>query len=90
MKNLPEQDQLPIPSGAKQDPMGFELMRVWVANQTQYFSLRGDTWDDPACWGLLLVDIARHVASSYEQDGRRDRHETLERIKAGFDAEWGA
>jgi len=50
--------------------------------------LRPATWKDPAAWGLMLVDLARHVANSYEQNEGRDRQEVLARIKAGFDADW--
>jgi hypothetical protein len=46
-------------------------------------------WSDPAAWGLLLVDIARHASLAYEREGR-DRAETLARIREGFDAEWSS
>ena len=46
--------------------------------------------DDPAAWGILLVDLARHAASSYEQTSGLDRDAALERIKDGIDAEWNS
>jgi hypothetical protein len=46
-------------------------------------------WQDPAAWGLVLVDLARHSAQAYEHDGQK-RDEVLARIRAGFDAEWSA
>ncbi len=45
-------------------------------------------WNDPAAWGLMLVDLAKHAANAYSQIEGRDRDEVLNRIKAGFDAEW--
>lgn len=37
----------------------------------------------------MLVDLARHVANSYvSSGGKLSNDEVLERIKAGFDAEW--
>lgn len=47
------------------------------------------TFDDPGVWGMLLVDIAHHVARAYEA-GWKDitKEEILERIKEIFDKEW--
>ena len=78
-----------IPPIATQDPKAFELVRVWAAAGGQQISLRPDVWGDPAAWGILLVDLAKHVANAlYEQSGR-DPRDTLRRSRAGFDAEWG-
>jgi hypothetical protein len=48
--------------------------------------LRHDAWEDPAAWGLMLVDIARHVARAHGQEGE-DEEEVFQRILAGFHAE---
>ena len=45
------------------------------------------TWSEPGAWGILLVDIARHVAQAYSNEGY-DFENALFQIKAGFDAEW--
>jgi hypothetical protein len=64
-----------------------EVLRVWAApGGSQQFSLK-TTWEDSAAWGLLLVDISRHVAEAYARDGR-DATMVLARIRAAFDAEW--
>ena len=84
---MADNDQLPIPDAAKTDPKSCEILRVWVANKRQYVSLQVAIWNDPAAWGLMLADLARHVANSYQQDAGLDRFNTLQRIKAGFDAE---
>ncbi len=47
-----------------------------------------EAWSDPAAWGILLVDIARHVAIAYQGADGRDANVVLARVKAGFDAEW--
>lgn len=80
-------DQLPIPPAAAMDPHSFEVLRVWVANGDQHVTLKVAAWDDPAAWGLLLADLAKHVANGYQAHSRRDPTETLRRIKAGLDAE---
>ena len=64
-----------------------ELVRVWIAGGNQHVSLSGNLWPDPAAWGLLLVDLAKHVASAYKDQGR-DYEEALRRVRAGMDAEW--
>ena len=46
-------------------------------------------WKDPAAWGIALVDLAKHIAIAYAQTTDVSEHETLARIRAGFDAEWG-
>ncbi len=80
-------DKLLIPEEAKRDEHSLELIRVWIANESQHFSLRVGLWDDPAAWGLLLADLARNIAKSYEQDAGRDAKATLSRIRAAFTAE---
>jgi Domain of unknown function (DUF5076) len=79
--------QLSIPEGAEKDSTSVEILRVWRASDQQYVSLRTGVWEDPAAWGILLVDLARHVANSYQQTNGLDRIQTLERIKAIWDAE---
>ena len=79
---------LRVPQEIIDDPQARELLSVWLSGESQRFVLRPDVWDDPAAWGLLLVDLARQVAYGYAQQRGRDPNEVLERIKAGFDAEW--
>ena len=82
-------DQLPIPDPVEHDPGSFQLLSVWIASGNQHIALRAEVWDDPAAWGLMLADLARHIASTYELDNGTDRSTTLKRLKAGFDVELG-
>jgi|SRR5215475_7788237 len=84
---MADKDQLLIPEAAVKDAQSFELLRVWVANKGQHVSLRTGVWSDPAAWGIMLADLAGHVANSYQDTDGLDRCKVLERIKAGFDAE---
>jgi Domain of unknown function (DUF5076) len=77
-----------IPDAALQDPNSFEFLRVWVANKALHVSLAAGVWKDPAALGILLADLARHVASACEQNAGLDKRTTLERIKDGFGAEF--
>jgi hypothetical protein len=79
--------ELDPPPQTQADPKSQEVMRVWASpGQQQVVTLR-TTWDDPGAWGLMLVDVARHAANAYANEGM-PRAEALARIKALFDAEW--
>jgi hypothetical protein len=81
-------NELPIPPTVVADAKARELIRVWAASGKQYLSLATGIWDDPATWGVALVDLARHLARSYEQSKGLDREEALARIREGMEAEW--
>ncbi len=87
---MSDKNQLPIPDAAVEDPKSIELLRVWVANQRQHVSLKSGVWDDPVAWGIMLADLAKHIANSFQQDVGLDRSKCLLRIKAGLDAEFAA
>jgi Domain of unknown function (DUF5076) len=84
---MSERDQLIIPASAQSDSKAFEVLRVWVANGGQHVSIRADVWDDVGNWGILLADLAGHVANAYQQQKGLDRARALERIKDLFNAE---
>jgi hypothetical protein len=81
-------NELPIPDAAKSSLAAIELARVWVASGAQHVSIATEIWEDPGAWGIVLVDLARHVANSYSATHGRDPRQTLSRIKEVFDAEW--
>ena len=81
-------NELPIPPKASGSPDARELARVWAAAGAQHVSLATGLWEDPAGWGLMLVDLMKHVANAYHQSSGQDQVEILARIKEGFDAEW--
>jgi hypothetical protein len=82
--------QLEIPPAAAQDKASFEVLRVWVAEQGQHVSLRSGAWEDPFAWGIVLADLARHIALAHKlQPGKKptDPAAFLERLLEGFQAE---
>src|SRR5262245_22291139 len=81
---------LNVPPAAANSRAAVEVVRVWVAEGGQHVTLRPEVWEDPAAWGILLVDLARHLARAYHQGAGRPLEETLARIRIGFDAEWGS
>jgi hypothetical protein len=81
-------NELAIPPEAMSDPQARELLRVWGARGSLNITLAAETWDDPAAWGIALVDLARHVARAFEQRGSLNVDGALARLRQGFDAEW--
>jgi len=63
-----------------------ELVRIWIVDGNQHISITGNLWKDLAAWGLMLVDLAKHVANAYAAQGQ-DRDAALNRVLAGFRAE---
>jgi Domain of unknown function (DUF5076) len=79
---------LSIPPVAQRDKASFEVLRVWIAEQGQHVSIRSGAWDDPFAWGIVLADLARHIALAHEmQNEKIDKEAFLERLLEGFSAE---
>lgn len=81
--------ELPVPGPAQQDDAARELIRVWAAAGAQHVALATGLWRDPAAWGIVLADLARHVARAYEQTEGMSQADVLKRIRVALDAEWG-
>jgi hypothetical protein len=79
--------ELLVPPAVKTDPNAFEIARIWATHNSQHVSLN-IIWDDPAAWGMMLVDLARHAADYYHQTQGVPTEKCLARIKEGFDSEW--
>ena len=82
-----ENNSLLIPEPAVRDPNSTEMIRAWVAQKALHCSLRIGTWKDPSAWGILLADVARHVANAHQESEGRDRAATLQSIRKLFNAE---
>ena len=80
-------NELALPVSIDTAKRSMELIRVWLVDGQQEILLTPNLWKDPAAWGLLLVDVARHLSVHYESLGL-SKEESLARIKAGFDSEW--
>ena len=64
------------------------MIRVWAASGKQHLSLATGLWNDPATWGIMVVDLARHLARAYEQTQGLDADAALARIREGMNVEW--
>jgi Domain of unknown function (DUF5076) len=83
-----EQVELPIPAVVDAADRATEMVRIWLVDGDQCVVLSPNLWPDPAAWGLMLVDLARHVSKAYGAQGQ-DPSKVLKRIREAFDAEWG-
>jgi hypothetical protein len=81
--------ELPVPLSCQMSERAAEVLRVWINDKNNMDTTLLPAFADPEAWGILLVDIARHAARAYEQEGTTTAPKALERIRAGFDAEWG-
>src|SRR5437868_6440168 len=81
--------EIPIPPRALEDPDSRELVRAWVANNALHVSLDVGNWgaDEPIGWGVLLSDIARHVADALDEQDVADPVEVLAKIREVFNRE---
>jgi hypothetical protein len=85
---MPSNKFLTIPPVAERDKKSFEVFRVWIAEEGQHVSIRCGAWEDPLAWGVVLADLARHIAHAHSlHDKSIDKDEFLERLLEGFNAE---
>jgi hypothetical protein len=84
-KQAPKFEALHPPPAALEHG-GVEIVRAVVVDGALHVSLR-PAFDDPQAWGMLLADLARHVARIYQSEGKAPEARTLERVRLMFDAE---
>jgi uncharacterized protein DUF5076 len=84
-KSQPTFDALVIPPTALEQG-GVEVLRAAIVDGGLHVSLRR-AFDDPEAWGMLIADVARHVARIYATENKFREEETIERIRALFNAE---
>jgi hypothetical protein len=81
-------DALNVPPAALIEG-GTEVLRAVIVNGALHVSLRR-AFDDPEAWGMLIADVTRHVARIYATEDKFRESETVERIRALYDAEMDA
>ncbi len=88
METMGQEKQLAIPTVAAKDAASFELLRVWVAQQSQQVTLRPGIWQDPSAWGIMLADLARNIVQVHaDADENLDTEAFLAALLEGFDTE---
>ncbi len=79
-------EELLLPEEVRDAERAMELARIWVSDNRPTFVVSGNLWDNPATWGLLLVDFMKHVSTAYAEQGR-DAREVMDEIQDAFIAE---
>ena len=85
---MPTFDALNAPPTALEHG-GTEVLRAAIVEGGLHVSLRR-AFDDPEAWGMLIADVARHVARIYATESNMPEEQTIERIRNIFDAEMDA
>lgn len=89
-------NERPIPEAALRDEDAVEMLRVWIAEQKLHCSMKvgmyRETMNIPEekAWGVILADVARHLAKALESGYSANEAESLEKIRNSFFAELGA
>ena len=81
-------EALKVPPAALENG-GTEVLRAAIVEGALHVSLRR-AFDDPEAWGMLIADVTRHVARIYATESKFRESETVERIRAIYDAEMDA
>lgn len=72
--------ELLAPPAAEADPKAIEVVRVWAAQGGQHVSINPFVWKNPQAWGIMLADLARHLANAYQQELGLEPKDTLSKI----------
>lgn len=68
------------------------MIRVWLANDRVHCVLNVGFWEERGiaereCWGMLLADIAQHIAKAHKSEYGHDEQESIAKIRRAFDVE---
>lgn len=89
-------DALAIPPAALRDVNAVELARVWIAEQGLHCSLKFGLYADDGvarettAWGIILADLAGHVADALSGDGMGAKADLFAAIVNSFSEEVAA
>jgi hypothetical protein len=89
-------DARPIPPAAVRDHRSVELARVWIAERGLHCSLKVGMYvedglsRETAAWGVILADLAGHIADALSADGMGAKAELLDALIANFNEEVSA
>ena len=82
--------ELPVPTNVSSDKNACELIRAWAAQGGLVCSLNPEAWPNaqaPVAWGILLSDVARHVADALHQAHGLRQDSVLAQLRDVFDKE---
>ena len=63
------------------------ILEISLLDNKQQFSISSLVWEDPAAWGIVLVDLAKFLAETYSKEHYMDANDAFARIFEGVRAE---
>ncbi len=79
---------LPVPAQALTAETKTEALRAWIVDGALHVSLAPEIFEYPGRWGILLVDIARHVSNALHETRGVSADHVLREIRETLDDEW--
>lgn len=79
--------ELSVPDEANDAGTAHELIRGWLIDNRLVCTLFPSAFEDPAVWGVLLADIANHIANALEECEGADRAAVIAAIRRAFEVE---
>jgi uncharacterized protein DUF5076 len=79
--------ELIAPPEALDDENATEVLRAWIAHEKLFCVLKPEGFEDVGSWGILLADVARHIANGLAEARELNTEESLNRIRELFDTE---
>lgn len=85
-------NEMRIPEAALRDSNSLEMLRVWIAEQSLWCSLRIGFYQDreinePEAWGVILADATRHIANALAKQLGTNADATIELVRKSYDTE---
>lgn len=87
---MSEPEQLDVPEEVRGAPDSTEILRAWVSGGGLVCNLRPTVWKDASAWGIVLADVARHVANALHDARGEEQFPTLQQIRELFNRELDA
>jgi len=85
---------LVIPPAAQRDEESIQMLSAWIAENGLHCTLNVGMWretgiDEPAAWGKLLADVARHIGGALKEQTGANAVAVVDSIVRSFLDELG-
>lgn len=83
-------NERPIPEAALVDKDAVEMLRVWIAKNRLHCSMKIGMYEETTsipeekAWGVILADVAKHVANALESGYGMNRTDSIQKIQDSF------
>jgi hypothetical protein len=86
--------EMPIPQAARRDPEAVEMLRVWIAENSLWCSVKVGIYaerqiPEETAWGVILADATRHIANALSADSGIAPETVIDLIRQSLLAELG-